>query len=101
MQTIPISIQQGGQSVPLSMSGGGAALDLTPEQVRVIEGISPTVDVTDITGGHRVTITDVDGVHSFDVMDGNPGDPGARGPGVEVSVVGTGIVFTNIAGGGN
>lgn len=29
------------------------------------------------------------------------GEPGLRGPGVEVSVVGTGVVFTNIAEGGN
>lgn len=60
------------------------------------DGISPTIAVTDITGGHRVVITGADGAHTFDVMNGNPGDPGARGPGVEVSVEGTGIVFTNI-----
>lgn len=33
-------------------------------------GISPTVTVTDITGGHRITITDADGAHSFDVLNG-------------------------------
>lgn len=33
-------------------------------------GFSPTVTVTDITGGHRVTITDASGTHTFDVMDG-------------------------------
>lgn len=37
------------------------------------DGISPTVTVTDITGGHRVTITDADGDHTFDVMDGTGG----------------------------
>lgn len=34
------------------------------------DGYSPTVDVQVITGGHEVTITDVQGAHSFDVMDG-------------------------------
>lgn len=34
------------------------------------DGISPTVEVQDITGGHRVTITDKDGAKTFDVMDG-------------------------------
>lgn len=34
------------------------------------DGVSPTVSVADITGGHRVTITDVNGTRSFDVMDG-------------------------------
>ena len=34
-----------------------------------IQGQSPTIEVTDIQGGHRVTITDVNGIRSFDVMD--------------------------------
>ena len=34
-----------------------------------IHGQSPTIEVTDIQGGHRVTITDVNGTSSFDVMD--------------------------------
>ena len=37
------------------------------------DGVSPTVTVTDITGGHRVTITDAESAHSFDVMDGEGG----------------------------
>lgn len=37
------------------------------------DGYSPTVEVEDITGGHRVTITDKDGAHIFDVMDGSGG----------------------------
>lgn len=40
------------------------------------DGFSPTVSVTDITGGHRVTITDADGTQSFDVMDGKDGTGG-------------------------
>ena len=39
-------------------------------------GISPTVSVTDISGGHRVTITDKDGAKAFDVMDGKDGQGG-------------------------
>lgn len=37
------------------------------------DGFSPTVSVTEIEGGHRVTITDANGDHSFDVMDGQGG----------------------------
>lgn len=33
------------------------------------DGFSPTVSVADISGGHRVTITDAEGPKSFDVMD--------------------------------
>ena len=38
------------------------------------DGYSPTVTVTTITGGHRVTITDANGAHTFDVMDGEDGE---------------------------
>ena len=34
------------------------------------DGISPTVEIKEITNGHRVIITDITGVHSFDVLDG-------------------------------
>lgn len=37
-------------------------------------GVSPTVSVSEITGGHQVVVTDGTGDHSFDVMDGVP-DP--------------------------
>jgi len=36
------------------------------------DGYSPTVTVIAITGGHRVTITDASGAHTFDVLDGTP-----------------------------
>jgi hypothetical protein len=37
------------------------------------DGLSPSISITDITGGHRVIITDATGAHSFDVMDGKDG----------------------------
>lgn len=40
------------------------------------DGYSPTVSVEAITGGHRVTITDAEGDHVFDVMDGTGGGGG-------------------------
>lgn len=40
------------------------------------DGYSPTVSVEAITGGHRITITDADGDHIFDVMDGTGGGGG-------------------------
>ena len=43
------------------------------------DGVSPTVAVSNITGGHRVTITDADGSHVFDVMDGVDGTDGTDG----------------------
>ena len=43
------------------------------------DGYSPTVSVTPVDGGHRVTVTDENGDHIFDVLDGS-------GTGAEVYV---------------
>lgn len=48
-------------------------------------GLSPAIAITDITGGHRVTITDETGPHSFDVMNGSD----ATAPVQDVQVNGT------------
>lgn len=40
-------------------------------------GNSPDVEVAAIDGGHRVTITDATGTHTFDVLDGKPGQDGS------------------------
>lgn len=52
------------------------------------DGVSPTISVIDITGGHRVTITDATGPHSFDVMDGDVADA----PVQDVQVNGTSVL---------
>ena len=41
-----------------------------------VDGVSPTIAVSSIINGHRVTITDVNGEHTFDVMDGEDGKSG-------------------------
>lgn len=46
------------------------------------DGFSPVVQVQDITGGHRVTVTDKNGAKYFDVMDGKNGT-GGEGEGVD------------------
>lgn len=43
---------------------------------RGLDGISPVVSVADIEGGHRITITDIYGTKTVDVLDGEKGDPG-------------------------
>lgn len=62
------------------------------------DGFSPTITVTDITGGHRVTITDADGQHSFDVMDGEDGQGAVQDVQVNgVSVLSDGVANVPIA----
>lgn len=39
-------------------------------------GFSPTVEIVPIEGGHKVVITDINGKHEFDVLDGKKGDKG-------------------------
>ena len=48
----------------------GATGPQGPKGANGTDGVSPTVTVTDINGGHRVTITDATGTKTFDVMDG-------------------------------
>ncbi len=61
---------------------GGLTRDGSPaggSMQRPRDGISPTIDVDDIEGGHRVTITSADGTVSFDVMNGQRGLQGDKG----------------------
>jgi hypothetical protein len=48
------------------------------------DGVSPTVEVTEIIDGHRLTITDANGAKTVDVLDG---DDGKDGTSVTVSSV--------------
>lgn len=63
------------------ISGGSVGAAMTPE-VRYIpgptgaDGVSPTVEVTQVEGGHQVDVTDKDGTKSFTVSDGKDGKDG-------------------------
>lgn len=61
-----------------------------------VDGVSPTVAVADISGGHRVTITDAGGTKSFDVMDGKDGAGGSGGGADGFSPI---VTVTAISGG--
>lgn len=61
-------------------------------------GVSPTIKVEDITGGHRLTITDILGTKTVDVMDGEDGAPGAQGAAGENGVSPT-VKIETITGG--
>lgn len=50
------------------------------------DGFSPSISVTDITGGHRVTVTNASGSSSFDVLDGQTGAAGSDGFSPTISV---------------
>lgn len=62
------------------------------------DGFSPVVTVEEITGGHRVTITDAQGDHVFDVMDGEGGGGSAVSPTVTVTDIAGGhrVTITDI-----
>lgn len=42
-------------------------------------GVSPTVTITPIENGHRVTITDILGDHTYEVFNGEKGERGEKG----------------------
>ena len=43
------------------------------------DGVSPSISIIAIDGGHRITIKDVEGEKSVDIMDGAPGAKGDKG----------------------
>lgn len=67
--------------IRLRVQENGASAGLTVEQARVIEAISPTIDVERVEGGVRVTVEDYRGVpQSVVVQDGAVGPAGPHGP---------------------
>ena len=50
------------------------------------DGVSPTLSVSTITSGHRISITDVNGTTTVDVMDGQDGQDGTDGVSPEVTI---------------
>lgn len=50
------------------------------------DGVSPTLSVSTITGGHRISITDVNGTTTVDVMDGQDGTDGVS-PEVTIATI--------------
>lgn len=59
-----------------------------------VDAVSPRVSTEAIEGGHRVTVTDVDGSKSFDVMDGEQGPEGPPGISPTIMVGKTGSTTT-------
>ena len=57
-------------------------------------GISPSVSVSTITGGHRVSVIDASGTDTFDVMDGADGQDGNDGHSPQVTASKSGKVTT-------
>lgn len=65
------------------------------------DGVSPLVSVSEITGGHRVSIQDADGTRSFDVMDGKDGADGQDGKDGQSGAAGADGITPTIGANGN
>ena len=80
-----------------NLSGGGGTADLSnyytkdevytkaetdaliPTVTNGVDGVSPTVSITETNNGHTVSITDKNGTQSFDVTNGSNGIDGTNG----------------------
>lgn len=60
---------------------------LTVSEVRVVNAVSPTVDMEEVTDGVEITVTDVGGTQTAKVYNG------------KVTVSGTTLVFDQVSGG--
>ena len=65
------------------------------------DGVSPLVSVSEITGGHRVSIQDADGTSNFDVMDGKDGADGQDGKDGQSGAAGADGITPTIGANGN
>ena len=65
------------------------------------DGVPPLVSVSEITGGHRVSIQDADGTSSFDVMDGKDGADGQDGKDGQSGAAGADGITPTIGANGN
>lgn len=74
-ETIDAALEAAKESGEFDGPQGPAGQDGQPGA----DGYSPTITVNDITGGHRLTITDKAGTRTVDVMDGEDGAPGQDG----------------------
>ena len=76
MPNVLVDSEDNGKVLMVS-NGAWAAMTITP--INGKDGVSPTVTVDEISGGHRVTITDGDGPNPFNVMNGINGNDGQNG----------------------
>jgi hypothetical protein len=58
------------------------------------DATSPVISVSNITGGHRITIKDVNGTKTVDVMDGSNGSNGKDGNGIKSAVLNADYTLT-------
>lgn len=61
------------------------------------DGFSPVISISAITGGNRITITDANGTHTVDVLDGKDGkngSPGQDGNGISSAVLNADYTLT-------
>ena len=73
----------------MKVRGNTVGTTLNPNKLK--DKLSPTITITDIYGGHRVTITDKNGTKSFDIMDAKvsvDGFPIAMGTGEDSIIMG-------------
>lgn len=58
------------------------------------DGFSPVVSISNITGGHRITIKDANGTKTVDIMDGSDGQDGKNGNGIKSAVLNSDYTLT-------
>lgn len=74
VDTVNIRGPQGIQG-PVGDTGPAGPVGATGEMgVAGADGVSPIIAITDIAGGHRLTITDKDGTKTVDVLNGTQAD---------------------------
>ena len=94
------ALDAGVAEVQDAVSGVGTAIQAALQEAKDSgefdgkDGVSPAVSVSQITGGHTISITDAQGTETFDVLDGQDGVPGDDGYSPSASVSKSGSTAT-------
>lgn len=73
VQTTTSTADGGTNVITVTLTDGSESIFNVKNGSKGSDGVSPVITVTNISGGHRVTIKDATQTQSFDVMDGEDG----------------------------
>lgn len=78
-QAIRTRVAVSGGAVHTRAAGNGGAVETSAEHIRIVEAVSPTVDLQRIEGGVLITVHDIRGEQTEEVFNGATGPQGIPG----------------------
>ena len=78
-QAIRTRVAVSGGAVHTRAARNGGAVETSAEHIRIVEAVSPTVDLQRVEGGVLITVHDIRGEQTEEVFNGETGPQGPQG----------------------